>query len=68
MDSRIGLDYIVENAEYTTKLGAGKWHKTKFYYGLLLKNIANKIYQKRGKFESLNEHKILLRHLFKKRS
>lgn len=24
MDSRIGLDYIVENAEYTTKLGAGK--------------------------------------------
>jgi hypothetical protein len=23
MDSRIGLDYIVENAEYTTKLGAG---------------------------------------------
>ena len=29
MDSRIGLDYIVENAEYTTKLGAGKWHKDK---------------------------------------
>ena len=29
MDSRIGLDYIVENADYTTKLGAGKtilWH------------------------------------------
>ena len=24
MDSRIGLDYIVENADYTTKLGAGK--------------------------------------------
>ena len=24
MDSRIGLDYIVENSEYTTKLGAGK--------------------------------------------
>ncbi len=24
MDSRIGLDYIVENAEYTTKLGAGE--------------------------------------------
>ena len=23
MDSRHGLDYIVENAEYTTKLGAG---------------------------------------------
>jgi len=29
MDSRIGLDYIVENAEYTTKLGAGK--KTKYF-------------------------------------
>ncbi len=27
MDSRIGLDYIVENAEYTTKLGAGKTNK-----------------------------------------
>ena len=25
MDSRHGLDYIVENAEYTTKLGAGKY-------------------------------------------
>lgn len=25
MDSRHGLDYIVENAEYTTKLGAGKF-------------------------------------------
>ncbi len=24
MDSRIGLDYIVENKDYTTKLGAGK--------------------------------------------
>ena len=24
MDARIGLDYIVENADYTTKLGAGK--------------------------------------------
>jgi hypothetical protein len=24
MDSRIGLDYIVENGDYTTKLGAGK--------------------------------------------
>ena len=45
MDSRIGLDYIVENAEYTTKLGAGKWHKTKFYYRLLVQNIVNKIYQ-----------------------
>ena len=45
MDSRIGLDYIVENAEYTTKLGAGKWHKTKFYYRLLLQNMVNKIYQ-----------------------
>ena len=30
MDSRIGLDYIVENAEYTTKLGAGK--KMILYY------------------------------------
>ena len=45
MDSRIGLDYIVENAEYTTKLGAGKWHKTKFYYRLLVQNMVNKIYQ-----------------------
>ena len=25
MDSRHGLDYIVENAEYTTKLGAGTY-------------------------------------------
>lgn len=24
MDSRIGLDYIVENSDYVTKLGAGK--------------------------------------------
>ena len=40
--------------------------KTKFYYRLLVQNIVNKIYQKSGKFESLNEHKILLRHLFKK--
>ena len=64
MDSRIGLDYIVENAEYTTKLGAGKWHKTKFYYRLLLQNIVNKIYQKSGKFEGLNEHKIILRGIF----
>jgi len=24
MDSRVGLDYIVENADYTSKLGAGK--------------------------------------------
>ena len=23
MDSRIGLDYIVENSEYTSKLGSG---------------------------------------------
>ena len=23
MDSKIGLDYIVENKEYTTKLGSG---------------------------------------------
>ena len=28
MDSRHGLDYIVENAEYTTKLGAGKYEKS----------------------------------------
>ena len=36
MDSRIGLDYIVENKEYTAKLGSGVkvlyflfffWHK-----------------------------------------
>ena len=24
MDSRIGLDYIVENSEYTAKLGSGQ--------------------------------------------
>lgn len=24
MDSKIGLDYIVENKEYSTKLGSGK--------------------------------------------
>ena len=30
MDSRIGLDYIVENTEYTTKLGAGK--KTQYFH------------------------------------
>ena len=24
MDSRIGLDYIVENKEYTAKLGSGE--------------------------------------------
>ena len=28
MDSRHGLDYIVENAEYTTKLGAGMFRYT----------------------------------------
>ena len=27
MDPRTGLDYIVENAEYTTKLGAGEKRK-----------------------------------------
>ena len=32
MDSRIGLDYIVENAEYTTKLGAGKCQKCSYCY------------------------------------
>ena len=31
MDSRIGLDYIVENAEYTTKLGAGKTKQWFFF-------------------------------------
>ena len=26
MDSRIGLDYIVENQEYTSKLASGKFY------------------------------------------
>ena len=30
MDSRIGLDYIVENKEYTAKLGSG----VKFLYSI----------------------------------
>ena len=29
MDSRIGLDLIVEDEEYTTKLGSGKRHKNR---------------------------------------
>ena len=36
MDSRIGLDYIVENADYTTKLGAGK-----IYYFLVYLRFQN---------------------------
>ena len=36
MDSRIGLDYIVENADYTTKLGAGK-----IYYFLVYLRVQN---------------------------
>ena len=30
MDSRIGLDYIVENKDYTTKLAAGNYIKKYF--------------------------------------
>ena len=40
MDSRIGLDYIVENGEYTTKLGAGKKQKKK---NLQIKPIQNRL-------------------------
>ena len=32
MDSRIGLDYIVENKEYTAKLGSGE-RKNLFFSG-----------------------------------
>ena len=40
MDSRIGLDYIVENADYTTKLGAGK-----IYYFFSLPSISKHSYE-----------------------
>ena len=31
MDSRIGLDYIVENKEYTAKLGSGEKNSCDFF-------------------------------------
>ena len=31
MDSRIGLDYIVENKEYTAKLGSGEKNSFDFF-------------------------------------
>ena len=40
MDSRIGLDYIVENKEYTAKLGSG----VKFLYFLFFSGTKLEIY------------------------
>ena len=37
MDSRIGLDYIVENKDYTTKLAAGVYQGVKTIKYLQLK-------------------------------
>ncbi len=40
MDSRIGLDYIVENSDYTSKLGAGtQQRKRKLINSLLFLGI-----------------------------
>ena len=41
MDSRIGLDYIVENKEYTAKLGSGERKKSYIIFWRKKKNLTN---------------------------